>query len=198
MFFRFVRGFARVILFIINGRSSYQGREKLPKEGNYVLVGPHLTWYDPIYFALAASPKEFMFMGKEELFKNPLLRFILTKVNAFPVNRENPGPSAIKTPVKALKNSDVSLIMFPSGTRYSDDLKGGAALISKMAKVPIVPAVYQGPLTVGGLFKRKKVTVRIGEPIDVSDIPKMDKEGLQEVERRMNVAFEQLNKDVNQ
>ncbi|CAM3323186.1 lysophospholipid acyltransferase family protein [Vagococcus fessus] len=197
MFFRFIRQVARVIVFIINGRASYEQREKLPEDTNYILVAPHRTWWDPIYLALAASPKEFSFMAKEELFKNPILRFILTKAHAFPVKRDNPGPSVIKTPVKSLKNSDLSLIMFPSGTRHSDELKGGAALIAKMAKVPIVPAVYQGPVTLGGLFKRKKVTVRFGDPIYITDIPKMNQEGIQEVERRMMTAFEQLDKEVN-
>ncbi len=52
--------------------------------------------------------------------------------------------------------------MFPSGTRHSSELKGGVALIAKMGRVPIVPSVYQGPLTLKELFKRKKVTVRFG------------------------------------
>lgn len=197
MFFRFIRQVARFIFFVVNGNARYQAKERLPKEGNYVLVGPHRTWWDPLYFALAASPKEVGFMAKEELFKNPILRWILVHAHAFPVNRDNPGPSVIKTPVKMLRQTNLSVIMFPSGTRHSDDLKGGAALISKMAKVPIVPAVYQGPLSLKELFKRKRVVVRFGEPIDVSDIKKMDKEGMAEVERRMNAAFKQLDQEVN-
>ncbi len=82
--------------------------------------------------------------------------------------------------------------MFPSGTRHATALKGGMALIAKMAKVKIVPSVYQGPLTLKDLFKRKRVTVRFGEPIDISDIKKMDKEGLAEVERRIQGAFDTL------
>lgn len=197
MFFRCMRQIVRVLLWLVNGRASYEQKEKLPTETNYILVGPHRTWWDPLYFALAASPKEFSFMAKEELFKNPILRFILKKAHAFPVKRDNPGPSVIKTPVKSLKNSELSLIMFPSGTRHSDELKGGAALIAKMAKVPIVPAVYQGPVTLGGLFKREKVTVRFGDPIDISDIKKMNQEGIEEVERRMTTAFNQLDQEVN-
>lgn len=192
-----MRQIVRLLLWLVNGRASYEQKEKLPTETNYILVGPHRTWWDPLYFALAASPKEFSFMAKEELFKNPILRFILKKAHAFPVKRDNPGPSVIKTPVKSLKNSDLSLIMFPSGTRHSEELKGGAALIAKMAKVPIVPAVYQGPVTLGGLFKRQKVTVRFGEPIDISDVPKMNQAGIEEVERRMTSAFKQLDQEVN-
>lgn len=197
MFFRFIRQVARFIVWVINGHASYEQREKLPTDTNYILVGPHRTWWDPIYFALAASPKEFSFMAKAELFKNPILRWILEHAHAFPVDREKPGPSVIKTPVKSLRNTDLSLIMFPSGTRHSDELKGGAALIAKMARVPIVPAVYQGPLTFGGLLKRQKVTVRFGDPIDVSDIKKLDQEGIEEVERRMSTAFAQLDNEIN-
>ncbi|WEG73205.1 lysophospholipid acyltransferase family protein [Vagococcus intermedius] len=197
MFFRCMRQIVRLLLWLVNGRASYEQKEKLPTETNYILVGPHRTWWDPLYFALAASPKEFSFMAKEELFKNPILRFILKKAHAFPVKRDNPGPSVIKTPVKSLKNSDLSLIMFPSGTRHSEELKGGAALIAKMAKVPIVPAVYQGPVTLGGLFKRQKVTVRFGDPIDISDVTKMNQVGIEEVERRMTSAFKQLDQEVN-
>lgn len=197
MFYSFIRVVARVVLFVANGRGDYQNRQVLPKDRNYILVAPHRTWWDPIYMALAASPKKFSFMAKEELFKNPIFRFILVHANAFPVDRNNPGPSTIKTPVKLLKNSELGLIMFPSGTRHSSELKGGMALIAKMAKVPIVPSVYQGPLTFKDLLKRKKVKIRFGAPIDISDIKKMDKEGLAEVERRIQGSFDQLDQEVD-
>lgn len=197
MFFTFMRGVVRVVLFIINGNARYEKKDRIPQNENYILVAPHRTWWEPLYLAVAGSPKKFSFMAKKELFKNPVLSFILKHANAFPVDRENPGPSAIKTPVKTLKNGDLSLIMFPSGTRHSSDLKGGVALISKMAKVQIVPAVYQGPLTLKDLFKRRRVTVRFGEPIDVSDIPKMDKEGIAEIERRMQTSFDRLDQEID-
>lgn len=197
MFFTFMRGVVRVVLFIINGNARYEKKDRIPQNENYILVAPHRTWWEPLYLAVAGSPKKFSFMAKKELFKNPVLGFILKHANAFPVDRENPGPSAIKTPVKTLKNGDLSLIMFPSGTRHSSDLKGGVALIAKMAKVQIVPAVYQGPLTLKDLFKRRRVTVRFGEPIDVSDIPKMDKEGIAEIERRMQTSFDRLDQEID-
>lgn len=66
-----------------------------------------------------------------------------------------------------------------------------------MAKVPLVPAVYQGPLTFKDFLKRKKITIRFGDPIDVTDIKRMDKAGLDEVERRMTTAFDQLDKEID-
>ena len=42
--------------------------------------------------------------------------------------------------------------MFPSGSRHSNDVKGGVALIAKMAKVRIMPVTYTGPMTLKGLL----------------------------------------------
>ena len=197
MFFTFMRGVVRVVLFIVNGPFEIQNKEALPTNENYILVAPHRTWWDPLYMAVAARPKKFAFMAKEELFKNAFLRFILKNANAFSVNRAKPGPSAIKTPIKILKETDLSLIMFPSGTRHSTALKGGMAMIAKMAKVCVVPVVYQGPVTLKDLFKRKKVVIRFGEPIDVSDIKKLNAEGLQLVEERVQGAFDNLDKAID-
>ena len=196
MFYSFMRGLVRLIITIINGRPRYQGRENLP-EGAYILVGPHRTWFDPLYYALAGSPMKFSFMAKEELFKNPVLRFILVHANAFPVNRQHPGPSAIKTPVKFLRSGKLSLIMFPSGTRHSQVLKGGATVIAKMAGVPLVPTVYQGPLTFKQLFSRQRVTVRFGQPIDIDRKLKLDEAGQKQIETKMLHAFDDLDRQID-
>ncbi|HJE96702.1 MAG TPA: 1-acyl-sn-glycerol-3-phosphate acyltransferase [Ligilactobacillus acidipiscis] len=196
MFYSFIRVVARIVVAIINGNSHYLNKEKLP-EGNYIVVGPHRAWFDMIYFALAASPKRFSFMAKKELFKNPVLRYILDHANAFPVDREHPGPSAIKTPVKWLRKRDISLIMFPSGTRHSQEMKGGVALIAKLSGVPIVPTVYQGPLTFKSLFSRKRVTVAFGDPIYLDRKAKMTDEKQNELFAKMEAEFEKLDKQVD-
>lgn len=196
MFYSFIRVIVRFIVFIINGNSHYSHKEKLP-EGNYILVGPHRTWFDPIYYALAASPKKFSFMAKQELFKNPILKWILVHANAFPVNRENPGPSVIKKPVSLLKKTDLSLIMFPSGTRHSSELKGGAELIAQLSKTPLVPTVYQGPLTFKQLLTRKPVNVTFGDPIYVDRKRKLDTDYQHEIEKQMQEAFDNLDKSLD-
>lgn len=196
MFYSFIRVVVRVLLFIVNGNAHYEHKERLP-EGNYILVGPHRTWFDPIYYALAGSPKKFSFMAKIELFKNPVLRWILKHANAFAVDRDHPGPSAIKTPVRLLKKSNLSLIMFPSGTRHSQDLKGGVAVIAKLAKVPIVPTVYQGPLTFKQLFTRKKITVSFGEPFYVDPKLKLDEAGFKVIESQMQQGFDRLDTEID-
>lgn len=196
MFYKVVFTIVKGLIYLLNGKPQIENKEALP-EGNYILAGPHKTWWDPLYLAISAEPKQFAFMAKKELFKNRLFAWVLDHLNVFGVDRQNPGPSAVKIPVKYLTKTDLGLIMFPSGTRYSDDLKGGIALIAKMAKVPIVPVVYSGPLTFKDLLCRKKVTVRFGEPIDISDLKKMNPENVKEVERRMNDSFALIKKELS-
>jgi len=197
LFYRILRGTLRILLAILNGNAHYENRDKLPTDTSYILVAPHRTWIDPVYLALAASPKPFTFMAKKELFKNPILSWIIRHANAFPVDRANPGPSAIKTPVKILKNGDLSLMIFPTGTRHSNEIKGGAATIAKLSGVPIIPAVYQGPMTLSGLLKRKKVTVRFGDPITIDRTLKLSKENLKAIDVQIQQAFDQLDKEID-
>ena len=191
MFYKIVFNFIKCLVYLLNGKPKFEYTERFPK-GNYILAAPHKTWWDPLFLALAGMPKQYEFMAKKEIFKNKFFAWILTKVNVFPVDRENPGPSAVKKPINDLKKTDLSLIMFPSGTRYSDDLKGGIVLIAKMAKVPIVPAVYQGPTKFSDLLKRQKVTIKIGHPIHIDNITKVSPENIQMVEQKINQQFNDL------
>lgn len=197
MFYRILRGTLRFLLTILNGNAHYENRDKLPTDTSYILVAPHRTWIDPVYLALAASPKPFTFMAKKELFKNPILSWVIRHANAFPVDRANPGPSAIKTPVKILKKGNLSLMIFPTGTRHSNEIKGGAATIAKLSGVPIIPAVYQGPMTLSGLLKRKKVTVRFGDPITIDRTVKLSKENLKAIDEQIQQAFDQLDYEID-
>lgn len=196
MFYKFIRQVARFVVFVVNGRFKIVGKENLPDKP-YIIVAPHRTWWEPIFFALAISPREATFMAKIELFKNPILRFILVHSHAFPVDRKHPGPSVIKTPVKALKNKGQVLIMFPSGTRYSEELRGGAALIAKMSKAPLVPMVYQGPVKFSGLLKHQQVTIGVGPEIDFNFKAKLDDVQTKKVNEDMEQAWNLVDQKIN-
>ena len=172
MFYAYLRGLVVFLLWIINGNAHYHNRDKLlNKDENYILVAPHRTWWDPVYMAFSARPKQFIFMAKKELFKNRIFGWWIRMCGAFPIDRENPGQEAIKYPVNMLKKSNRSLIMFPSGSRHSSDVKGGVAVIAKMAKVKIMPVVYQGPRELKGLLTGERVGIQ-------SEFDRLDEEAL--------------------
>ncbi|AXQ78265.1 1-acyl-sn-glycerol-3-phosphate acyltransferase [Streptococcus chenjunshii] len=193
MFYAYLRGLVAFLLWLVNGNAVYRHRERiLSQSENYILVAPHRTWWDPVYLAFATKPKQFIFMAKKELFTNRIFGWWIRMCGAFPIDRENPGQEAIKYPVKVLKNSDRSLIMFPSGSRHSTDVKGGVAVIAKMAKVKIQPAVYGGPRSFKGLLKGEPIDINFGQAIDISDIKRMNDDGINEVADRVQRSFSQL------
>lgn len=196
LFYRFIRPVARFVVWILNGHLHVFHQDRIP-DGNYILAAPHRTWWEPILFALAASPKEFMFMAKIELFKNPILRFILNHAHAFAVDRKHPGPSTLKIPIKGLKQGNYSLIIFPSGTRHSNDLKGGTLAIAKLSGKPIVPVVYQGPLTFSGLLKRQSLNVCFGNPIHVDHKMKLNHDNEAKFGQQLQDAWDQIDHEQN-
>lgn len=196
MLYSFLIHLVNPLLTLFNGRADIQHKDRLP-EGNYVLVAPHRSWMDPVLIAIAAYPKRFTFMAKKELFNGRFANWFLRKLGAYPVDRLHPGPSVIGKPVKMLRKTNLSTIIFPTGSRYSSKLKGGAILIAKMAGVPIVPVVYQGPFRLGGIFARKKRHLNFGEPIYVDRKAKMTDELQAELEQKMQDAFDQLDQEID-
>ena len=67
-FYDVLHGIVVGLIWTINGRIKYMHRDRLPVNDNYILVGPHRSWWDPVWYAVAAYPKHFIFMAKIELF----------------------------------------------------------------------------------------------------------------------------------
>ncbi|MEB3100805.1 lysophospholipid acyltransferase family protein [Ferviditalea candida] len=165
-------------------------QEKLPASGGYVLAATHKGWLDVLCMGRLIEPRPIHYMAKKELFEKPLIRALLTRINAFPVNRENPGPSAIKLPVQLLRKDQIVGI-FPAGTRggESQQLKMGAVTIAFKAGVPIVPVRYEGPpkIRLSFFFRKAKVRMVVGDPIVASDSEdKEAKEQRDEMMERLN------------
>ncbi|RLK62512.1 1-acyl-sn-glycerol-3-phosphate acyltransferase [Atopobacter sp. AH10] len=167
MFFRVVLFILKCLVLSLNGRIKVVGKENIPSSAGYIIAAPHHSWLDPVAVAIAADPKRITAMAKVELFNFKPLGFILRNMGAFPVNRAKPGPSAIKIPVQRLKEDQATLIIFPSGTRHASDIKGGTASIARLSKCPILPTVYNGPLSLKDFLLRRPMTVIFDKPFYV-------------------------------
>lgn len=196
MIYTIARHLVKIILSIF-GRLKIYDKEKLPKEnGGYVIACTHTGWVDILWLGIAVYPTKIHYMAKIELFQNRLLKWLMESLNAFPVDRENPGPSAIKIPRKLLKEGKVVGI-FPSGTRTSEEvpLKRGAVTIASYGKAPIVPAAYVGPNNFKDLFKRVKPKLIFGDPIYASeDLPR--REAMDLMMEQLNEALLELRKKI--
>ncbi|MFB2002502.1 lysophospholipid acyltransferase family protein [Staphylococcus aureus] len=176
------------------------GKENVPKDNQYVVTCTHESYNEVIMLGMAIYPNQIHYMAKKELFSNKWGGKFLTALNAFPVDRENPGPSTLKRPIKLLKENK-TVGIFPTGHRTSAEgapLKRGAATIAMLGKAPILPAAYVGPKKLHGLVTGQAL-IKFGEPIDTSNLPKDLKRNekvdylTKEIERQTTALQKELN-----
>lgn len=188
-------GYKVVNVFLkLNGsKAKVFGKENLPKEGGYVLACTHNGYVDILNLGLSIYPRQIHFMAKKQLFDIKVLGPLITKLNAFPVDRDNPGPSVIKIPRQLIKEGNIVGI-FPSGTRSdeSKDLKQGAVTIAQLTKAQIVPAAYVGPKNLKEVFKRKKGYLIFGTPFTVEGGKDARDEATHFLEEELNRLTEKL------
>lgn len=173
--YRFAANVVKIILNIF-GRIKVYEKDRLPKSGGYIIACTHTGWVDILWLGVASLPREIHYMAKKELFKTKFTKWLMTVLNAFPVDRENPGPSTIKIPRKLLKEGKI-IGIFPSGTRSTEEvpLKRGAVTIAAYGKSPIVPTAYVGPNNFKDLLKFQKPKLIFGDPIYLpEDQPKKE------------------------
>ena len=89
-----------------------QGLENLPRHGA-LLVANHASNWDPLVLA-TALPMDYRLrvMGKEELFRNPILAWVIRVGGAFPVNRGGADIQAVKTAIQTIQGGH-NLLIFP-------------------------------------------------------------------------------------
>ena len=139
-----------------------------------IIACNHTGWADSLWMAYAVYPRQLRYLSKEELFGSPLTKWVLQQGGSIPIDRADPSPSSIKTAVNALQNGEIILI-FPSGTRKTEKaaFKRGAAAMALLARVPLVPAFYEGPkhMRMGHVVHRPRVRVTFGTPIPTTELP---------------------------
>ena len=161
MFYKIVKNIAGIVLKPFYKMEIY-GSENIPVDGNLILCSNHASNLDPILISIALQ-RQVNWMGKEELFQNNILSFLLRKLGVFPINRTGTDIKAIKNSLQVLKEKKV-LGIFPEGTRVKEfdpkNVKHGAVLLSVRSKSPILPVYIESNYKIFN-----KIKIYIGEPI---------------------------------
>ena len=164
------------------------GREKLPRQGAFVLAPNHYSELDPLIVAMSVYrlgrlPR---FMAKESLFRVPVIGWLLKRTGMIPVSR-NASAAAAKQTLKQsaeLVEHGRGVIVYPEGTLTRDpDLwpmrgKSGAVRLALSGDLPLIPMAQWGTQEIMGRYQkglslwplRKPVDVLIGDPVDLSDL----------------------------
>lgn len=164
---------------VLGGGIEVVGAENVPESGSVLMVSNHISYLDPCMIG-DASPRRVVFMGKAELFRNPILNWLLRGVQGIPVKRGEPDTAAFRAVLARLKEGRLVCI-FPEGTRSSNGElqppEAGAGVFATRTGCSIVPVFARRTdvaLDRKGRFHRARVSMTIGKPFT---LPKtMDRE----------------------
>jgi 1-acyl-sn-glycerol-3-phosphate acyltransferase len=151
-------------------RVSYEGTDRLPSSGTYVVAPIHRSNIDTFVVG-CMTRRRLRFMAKDSLWKVKPLGVFIETVGGFPVRRGSPDVDAIKTALSLLEVEPV--VLFPEGARQTgpivQPLFDGAVYVAAKAGVPIVPVGVGGSercMPKGSkLIYPYKIHVTVGDPI---------------------------------
>ncbi|NLY08455.1 MAG: 1-acyl-sn-glycerol-3-phosphate acyltransferase [Tissierellia bacterium] len=126
----------------------------------------HRHWSDPIILSICIK-EPIHWLAKIELFKNSILKRLLTSVHAIAVDRHAGDMKSLRIAIKELKDG-TTVGIFPEGTRLKrDDInaaKPGIALLAMKSNAIICPAAIRSSFK---LFST--INVYWGEPYSLED-----------------------------
>ena len=147
------------------------GRENIPQKDSFIMVSNHGSLLDPPLLGHALG-RNISFMAKVELFKIPILGFIIKACGAYPVKRGIADKNTIKTACKKLLNNN-SIGIFIDGKRQKNGRvnkpKQGAALLAfKNQKLLLPVAIVNSHKLIRFKFCIpffSKIVIKVGQPI---------------------------------
>jgi 1-acyl-sn-glycerol-3-phosphate acyltransferase len=176
---RMSRGWSSYILGIGGIRLSVIGKEKINSKERYVFMSNHQSALDiPIIYT--GLGEQISFIAKKELFMIPIFGWGMWAVGHISIDRGNArkAHASIASAVRKLNKENVSLILFPEGTRSKDgkvlDFKTASFTLALQAGVKLVPVAIKGAIDClppkSNRIVPGKVTLEIGDPIDTTEL----------------------------
>ena len=128
------------------GRLEIKGLENVPPHGPVILACNHLSYTDPPLLVVT-MPRPLFFVGKKELFGNPLTRFVMRGFHVSPIDRSSSGLDAVRIMTRHLEE-DRTVVIFPEGHRSPDHTLQqamlGIAYLAVKSQAPILPVGVTG------------------------------------------------------
>lgn len=151
---------------------------KIPATGPVIIAANHISYFDPLCHVLCvdSAGRIQRVFAKEELFRNPVLRWILGGARMIPVKRGSGEQGPVEAARGALADGDV-IVLYPESTLTNrPDLlpmrgKTGVARLALSSGVPVVPVAVWGSQWVippGSKWIkgwRKLCMLKVGDPM---------------------------------
>lgn len=156
-----------------------KNKQRLPKDGKFLLVSNHRSIIDPLIIEIALKDTNIfgLWIAKQELANSPFFATFVNNAGTILLKRDNKSMSDFFKTIKSNVAKGDSIFIFPEGTRNKEgtDLskfKGGTQIIALKNRLPILPVyiktnadeVLQTALKDNSTTRQ--VTIEIGELID--------------------------------
>jgi 1-acyl-sn-glycerol-3-phosphate acyltransferase len=144
------------------------GTEHVP-DGGVILASNHRSFLDPFAIGCCIG-RPIYFVAKQELFKNPMLGWLLNCLGAFPIRRGASDEESMDTALALLERGQ-AVVIFPEGTRIRTGSlarpKRGVGRLALQSGKPVVPIAVTNSENVrrGWRIKPVKVHLRCGPPL---------------------------------
>lgn len=182
--YRFVVSVIRPLLQVLTKRD-WRGLENIPAEGGFITCPNHLSHIDVLTFGhfMYDSGRPVYFLGKESVFRVPVIGKIVTKAGQIPVYRGTTRAADAYRAAVAAVRAGKPIGIYPEGSLTRDPgtwpMRGktGAARIALETRCPVIPVAMWGPQELLApyakfprLFPRRTMRISAGKAVDLSDL----------------------------
>jgi len=174
--------YAQTLLNKLNINIKVLNPEKLPINGQYLLISNHKSVIDPLIIELATKDTELFgyWIAKKELYKSFFFGTFVRNGGAIIIDRESSQMSSFFSDIKKCVKDGNSIYIFPEGTRNKTteplgEFKEGSKIIALKNRLPILPLHIKtnaNDVLMSALKYRDKpytIEVEVGDIIDYKD-----------------------------
>jgi 1-acyl-sn-glycerol-3-phosphate acyltransferase len=153
--------------------------DKIPDNGQYLLISNHRSIVDPPIIELALEETDIygLWVSKKELYNSVFFGLFVRNGGSVLLDREQGQMSGFFADVKAGVEDGSSIFLFPEGTRNKSDkplgeFKGGGRIIALKNRLPILPVyikTHAGQTLKDAIADDtipREIHVEFGDPMD--------------------------------
>jgi 1-acyl-sn-glycerol-3-phosphate acyltransferase len=174
--------YANKLLKKLNIKIKVINEQKLPKDGQYLLISNHRSIIDPLIVEIATQNSSIFgyWIAKKELYDSLFFGKFTRNAGTILLDREASQMSGFFKDIKSCVNDGNSVFIFPEGTRNKTDaelteFKEGSQIIAIKNRLPILPVYIRSKAdailksAINDSAQLRIIEIEIGNIIDFKD-----------------------------
>jgi len=174
--------YAERLLSKLNLQVKIINEERLPPDGQYLLLSNHRSVIDPLIIEIATAKTNLFgyWISKKELYNSFFFGSFVRNGGTILLDRDASQMGGFFADVKSCVKAGNSIYIFPEGTRNKDntelgDFKEGSRIIAVKNRLPMLPVFIRSQAnealmsSLKGEKKPRTIEIEIGDIIDYKD-----------------------------